>query len=573
MDLPTFWDNFEVIAEAPGGVQRLRELILDLAVRGKLVPQDPTEGQAQEQLANLRNERAEHLAKTADSNTEYRRMLKKLSALESSVPPFDIPSNWSIAHLIDLSLLVVDCHNKTAPTTFEGIPLIRTTNIRNRQFRFHGMKYVDQDTYEFWSRRCFPEPGDIIFTREAPMGEATIIPDGMKVCLGQRTMLIRVFEQFVDRNFVLLALTEPGLIKRLASNAVGMTVKHLRVKDVEQICLPLPPLAEQKRIVAKVDELMAMCDRYEVSKCDRNTLRTKMRASANDALMNAETDESLNTAWEFVQEHWECLIQEPEEVETVRKVILQLGARGKLSKQTVTDGSVDKVIEQAQHEKNALSKKKPFPKLRKIKPLDEVEQPFQIPRSWTWVRVETICTHIVDCLHRTPKYQENGYPAIRTSDIQPGKILVDQARKVGIEEYQTQTQRLIPQEGDIFYSREGNFGIAAVVPPQCEICLSQRMMQFRVASNIDPYFFSWVMNAPVIFNQALNDAAGMTVPHVNIRSLKQFVFPLPPFAEQKRIVIKVDQLMTFCDNLEAHLHETQEKATALAAAVVGQLEV
>lgn len=170
------------------------------------------------------------------------------------------PKTWTCAHLIQLSQMLVDCHNKTAPYVEVGIPIVRTTNIRERQFIDRDLKFVSKETYDYWSRRCPPEPGDIIFTREAPMGEALIIPAGETWCLGQRTMLIRPMYEFVSNKFLLLALTEPHLLERASEHAVGLTVKHLRVGDVENLNIPLPPLAEQHRIVAKVDELMALCD-------------------------------------------------------------------------------------------------------------------------------------------------------------------------------------------------------------------------------------------------------------------------------------------------------------------------
>lgn len=138
------------------------------------------------------------------------------------------------------------------------------------------VKYVDQNTYNYWSRRCPPEPGDIIFTREAPMGEAAIIPDGQIYCLGQRTMLIRPMHKFVSKEYLLLALTEPHLLERASEHAIGSTVKHLRVGDVENLNIPLPPLAEQYRIVAKVDELIAICDTLISRLNESETLKGKV---------------------------------------------------------------------------------------------------------------------------------------------------------------------------------------------------------------------------------------------------------------------------------------------------------
>ena len=134
-------------------------------------------------------------------------------------------------------------------------------------------RYVDQPTYEFWSRRCSPEPGDVLFTREAPMGEAGIIPPGVKVCLGQRTMLMRP-SPAISSSFLLSALLSPVVKDLIDRVAVGSGVKHLRVGDVERLPVPLPPVAEQVRIVAEVDRHLSIIREVE-AEVDANLQRAQ----------------------------------------------------------------------------------------------------------------------------------------------------------------------------------------------------------------------------------------------------------------------------------------------------------
>lgn len=255
--------HFDTLFTTERSIDALKQTILQLAVMGKLVPQDLSDEPAIDLLNRLVSKRDEWLKKESKENSEAMTMLRKLKKLTVPTAPFELPKAWACAHLIQLSQMLVDCHNKTAPYVEVGIPIIRTTNIRERQFIDRDLKFVSKETYDYWSRRCPPEPGDIIFTREAPMGEALIIPAGETWCLGQRTMLIRPMHEFVSNKFLLLALTEPHLLERASEHAVGLTVKHLRVGDVENLSIPLPPLAEQHRIVAKVDELMALCDQLK----------------------------------------------------------------------------------------------------------------------------------------------------------------------------------------------------------------------------------------------------------------------------------------------------------------------
>jgi type I restriction enzyme S subunit len=274
-DFQTSWqriaEHFDVLFTTEASIEQLKQTILQLAVMGKLVPQNPNDEPAPFLMERLAIEQKSWLENNLVNNAECKTMLRKLNKLKSVNAPFLLPKSWACVHLIQTSQLLVDCHNKTAPYTDSGIPIIRTTNIREREFRFEGLRYVNEDTYDYWSRRCPPESGDIMFTREAPMGEAAIIPKGVKWCLGQRTMLIRPMHEYVSNKFILLALTEPHLLERASEHAVGLTVKHLRVGDVENLNIPLPPLAEQHRIVSKVDELMALCGQLKARLADAQT--------------------------------------------------------------------------------------------------------------------------------------------------------------------------------------------------------------------------------------------------------------------------------------------------------------
>ena len=272
-------EHFHTLFTTESSIDALKQTLLQLAVMGKLVQQDPTDEPASELMVRLRQERSEWLLSKQDSAPECKTMLRKLSSLSEASPPFPLPDSWQAVHLIDCSRMLVDCHNKTAPYASEGIPIIRTSNIRNREFRFDDLKYVNDETYEYWSRRCPPEPGDIMFTREAPMGEAAIIPAGAKFCLGQRTMLVRPMHEYIDSRYLLITLTEPHLLERASTSAIGSTVKHLRVGDVEQLNIPLPPLAEQRRIVAKVDQLMSLCDSLKARLADAEKLNKQLAAA------------------------------------------------------------------------------------------------------------------------------------------------------------------------------------------------------------------------------------------------------------------------------------------------------
>ncbi len=244
-------EHFATLFTTEESIVQLKQTVLQLAVMCKLVPQDPNDEPASELFCRLEKKRVHWLKETSAENNESKTMIRKLKKLKAPKKPFPLPETWTCVHLIQLSQILVDCHNKTVPYVESGIPIIRTTNIRDRGFVEKDLKFVNQETYDYWSRRCPPTAGDIIFTREAPMGEALVVPANTKWCLGQRTMLIRPMHDFLSNQYLLLALTEPHLLERASEHAVGLTVKHLRIGDVENLNIPFPLLPNKSALLLR----------------------------------------------------------------------------------------------------------------------------------------------------------------------------------------------------------------------------------------------------------------------------------------------------------------------------------
>lgn len=203
-----------------------------------------------------------------------------------------------------------------------------------------------------------------------------------------------------------------------------------------------------------------------------------------------------------------------------------------------------------------------------------------IPQHWRVWRLKFVALNIVDCLHATPRYSDAGtHPAIRTADIVAGVVLVDQAKKVSSRDYARWTTRLQPQEGDILYSREGErFGIAACVPAAAQLCISQRMMVFRIATEHCSKFVMWLLNSRSTYGQALQDVMGATAPHVNISTIRNYYLALPPKREQEAVVERIGAethpIEVAIDRLKREIELLREYRTRLVADVVtGKLDV
>ncbi len=303
MDFKTFLENFDAIAEAPGGIPKLRSLILDLAVRGKLVPPNPEDEPAVEALERMRYE------KVGTIHAErYRTKNKKFSLKNDEYEiDFPLPKDWTLAELDELCIFI-DYRGKTPPKVNSGIRLITAKNVRDGFIKSEPEEFINEETYHTWMTRGFPKEGDVLFTTEAPLGKAAVVDIEERFALAQRIINLRPLSG-VYGYFLMWLILSPWFQNELQERATGMTATGIKAAKLKLIRIPLPPLAEQKRIVEKVDELMGLCDRYEAAKQTRDNLRQKLRGSAIASLMNAETDEELDAAWAFVRDNWQNLSQ------------------------------------------------------------------------------------------------------------------------------------------------------------------------------------------------------------------------------------------------------------------------
>ncbi len=547
MDTEAFLDNFGTIADSPGGFRRLRDLALDLAIHGRLTMPKACD---------------QPIGKVLNS-----------SGLEPIHGAYGYPSRWPLARLGDIAEVRLGRQRSPSKATGDRMrPYLRAANVGWDGLRLDEVKEMaftksESDSYELW-------PGDLLLGEASgspsEVGKPAQYRGEIPGCCFQNT-LIRV--RFADPLVLLPDFYERYFRQQARSGAFakssrGVAINHLGSKTLAEWTVPVPPPAEQERIVAKADELLRLCDHLEAVQDRRRRAATRFRASALNALTEADTVADLRRAWERASANWPTLTDDPDSIVEFRPVVLQLAVEGRLVARRPEEGVADDVLALVARERHALVQSGTISKPKASVIVDRDEAPFDVPDHWTWVHVEDVCTHIVDCLHRTPPYAPSGYPAIRTCDVEPGRVLVDQALRVDDATYRQQTARLTPKAGDVLYSREGGrYGIAAVVPPHTLLCLSQRMMQFRCASAVVPEYFAWFLNSPLGFGQATQDVGGSASPHVNIRSIRRFLMPLPPTGEQHRIVRQIERLDEQRQRLERAVNSRSRVAAQFASAV------
>ena len=314
--------------------------------------------------------------------------------------------------------------------------------------------------------------------------------------------------------------------------------------DAYAVDIPLPPLPEQEKIVAKIEELFTQLD---AGIAELKNAQAQLKRYRQSVLKSAVEGE-LTKEWRESQ------------------------SRGTGSPLPYEPAS--QLLEHVLGERREKWKVEGGKKKYKEPAAPDVEGLPDLPEGWAWAGFEQISTHIVDCLHTTPKFTESGKYCIDTTCIKPGKILFDRVRFVSEETYQDRVRRLIPEAGDILFAREGTIGTTLVVPENVELCLGQRMMMFRTIKAMMPYFFMYAMLSPTFENQWKPKVTGTTSPHVNIGDIRLMALPMPSIREQQRIVEMVERRLSVADEIEkdeALVRAERLRQSILKNAFEGQL--
>jgi type I restriction enzyme S subunit len=538
MDAERLLEHYERIADAPDAIGRLRRFILDLAMRGKLVPQDPKDEPASEMLKRIAKEKA-RLVKAGD--------LRKSRDLDDDgllKEPFAIPATWRWARLDAVGAIVgggtpyaADADNFAEPGA--GVPWPTPADLGG-----YSDLYISRgarDLSEKGSRTSSATlmlAGTVLFTSRAPIGYVAVAANPISTNQGFKSIV-----PYVADCSPFIATAMQAFAPELDAKAPGTTFKEVSGKIVAAIAFPLPPLAEQHRIVAKVDELMALCDRLETAQAGSEATRDRL-AAASLARLNAPDPATFQDDACFALDTLQALTTRPDQIKQLRQTILNLAVRGKLVPQDPNGKAVR------------------LPALRQFAAAsgmdDEVFEQFRdsivLPNGWQIAPLARLSEHIVDCPHITLKWTDRGEICVRANQLRPRSLALSEPRFVSPETYLERIEHLEPRADDILYSREGGIlGIACRVPNGVRLCLGQRLMLIRAGAGTGADFLEMVLNSPFITDIAKARTTGGAAPRVNMSTVRAYPIPLPPLAEQHRIVAKVDALMALCDRLEASL--------------------
>ena len=334
----------------------------------------------------------------------------------------------------------------------------------------------------------------------------------------------------------------------------------------------LPPLSEQRRIVAKVDELMALLDRLESARTKRETIRDRLTSASLARLTAPETTTThFSSHARFALDVLPALSTRADQMKSLRQTILNLAVRGKLLAQNPEDEPASELLKRIEAEKARLLKAGEI-KVRKLQARERSEPiDFRLPKGWVLSELGTVALKVTDGAHKTPTYVEKGVRFVSVKDFSGGKLDLSKTRFIPEAEHQVLYQRCDPRRGDILLGRIGTLGKAVLVDTDVEFSLFVSVGLIRFDhQNLSPEFFRLLLNSPFVEQEfdRIKIGGGTHTNKLNLGDLHTVVLPIPPLAEQHRIVAKVDELMALCDRLEAALSTADTTRSRLLESLI-----
>ena len=541
--------HFETISEAPDAIARLRRFILDLAVRGKLVEQDPED----EPVAGY---------------------LKLLNAKPAERGDFSIPRQWAWVSVGEVSTSRLGKMLDKAKNKGTERPYLRNINVRWLDFDLSDlleMRFEDSELSEYEL-----ESGDVLICEGGEPGRAAVWDGRARDIYFQKAIHRVRLDECVDPLFFVYALRCSAQDERLSRYFTGTGISHFTGKSLKAYLFPLPPLAEQHRIVAKVDELMALCDQLEAARQERERGRERLVAATLQRLNEPDEDPaSFRHDARFALQVLPSLASTAAQIKQLRQTILNLAVRGKLVEQDPEDEPaicwLMERMDESSSSRHEKSKSLPYEG-------SDVDAESMLPDTWLWVVLGDLASSMdsgwsPQCEDH-PRSSIVSWGVLKTTAVQ--SLAFDESHHkelpLGLQpkpQYETRV-------GDVLVTRAGpknRVGICCVVESiQPCLMISDKLIRMRFASGLSSKFIAMALNAGRS-RDALEDAkSGMAVMQMNISQskLRSIPIPLPPLAEQHRIVAKVDTLMALCDQLEQQLNQADQQRRRLLEAVLAE---
>jgi type I restriction enzyme, S subunit len=552
--------HYEQIADAPDAIARLRRFILDLAVRGKLVPQDPNDEPASELLKRIAKEKA-RLVKAGEIRTP-----KVLPDVEE--PPFDLPRNWRWTPIREVA---TDRGQEIPQSIFTYIDV---TAINKVAGVVADPKVLEASEAPSRARKI-TRKGDVIYSCVRPylLNVAVIETDFDPQPIASTAFAILNGHGLVMPRYIWIVLRSPFMVACVEENQRGQAYPAINDADFAVLPFPLPPLVEQHRIVAKVDELMGLCDRLEAARAGREAVRDRL-AVASLARLNAPDPESFKNDARFALDALPALTTRPDQIRLLRQTILNLAVRGKLVPQDAKDEPASELLKRIATERTGPQAVKKAHR-NSATDVSRLRTDTPLPVGWLWTNIDEISLSMRYGTSTKCDYAAKGVPVLRIPNVSDGVVSLDDIKFGPLTD--AEIRDLALNAGDLLMIRSNGsldiVGRSAVVTAEADgMAFAGYLVRLRLSlANIKPEYIWRALNSTDVRDQIekpIRSAVGLK--NVNLTEFGALTIPLPPLAEQRRIVAKVDALMELCDRLEASLTATAATRRRLLDALLAE---
>ncbi len=551
-------DHLPLLASAPNGIKKLRELILELAVRGKLVPQDPSDEPASELLRQI----AENKERLRSSGKLKRQ--KSLAQVDSSEEPFEVPRGWEWVRLGEISNFGITSKVASIPDDAWLLDL----------------EDVEKDSSRLIQRKLFSErrslsdknsflKGDVLYGKLRPYLNKVLVSDDDGFCTTE-ILPFRCHGPF-NAHFFKFALMSPYFLSYVNAKSYGMKMPRLGTEDGRQALVPLAPLAEQSRIVAKIDELMALCDTLETQQTNAESAYARLVQALLDSLTYASDADDFASSWQRLSKHFDTLFTTEASIDALKQTVLQLAVMGKLVRQDPGDEPASDLLIRIQSDRKlsiACGRSKPQ---RDTTDLDLADASTEIPDSWSWIKFDDLIDPEFPIAYGVlvpgPNVK-NGIPFVRIADLD----LVDPPRtpekfiSIDVDE---KFQRTRLHGGEILMGVVGSIGKLGIAPPSwAGANIARAICRIVPSPQVSRSYVIWLLQSVQMRHRFLGDVRRLAQPTLNIGLIRSALTPLPPFKEQARIASKLDELMSLCDQLKSRIRQERDLSQQLASSLV-----
>jgi len=558
MKVATFLHNFNYLAEAPNGIPKLRELVLLLGIRGKLVERVDDEPL---NFANSEGYIAEHCKEVGI------RVQKRVIEVDEQDEPWKLPQHWSWQRLGNIS--IYNGRQNLSPDQLnENMWSLELEDIEKSSSRLLAKRIVRERQPK--STRTTFVKGDLLYGKLRPYLDKVLVADDDGFATTEIAPIVAL--DGVSPDYLRWVLKSRYFIEHVNSLTYGINLPRLNTTDARNVAIPVPPTAEQLSIVAKVDELMALCDELEQRQQKWASVRLKLNKASLHSLTTATDNKAFQRAWTRIVHNFDILYTTPKSIKDLRQSILQLAVQGKLVRQDPNDEPAMVSLCEIKAEIDLLVNHKKHRKL-KFSPEIEVEEvPFEIPEEWEWVRLnELVAVGTGSTPTRTnPEYFGGSIPWYTSSAT--NHIVAEEPSEYITEKAINETNCKVFPSGSLIIALYGQGKtrgqISEIKLPGATNQAIAAMVFYKSSTDMKEYLKYYFL---YIYRDIRKQAAGGAQPNLNVGKIKNTLIPVPPLAEQKRIVKKVDRLMALCDVLEAMLTKSQSQADKLMDAIVHNL--